>query len=350
MVFSRFKTNKEEVMANEEWKEVEPGGWSKKQRIVQIIFYMFLALIFFRGCSDIVFGGSSTTPHELIVETKESPILQQDKARTFAQSYVWELLTWDGQTNPNINKRRERLANYQSFFNADPINLANSTGKSQVISTNIHEIRLLPSEKAGEEKAHIIVNARVRQIIQTEPNGSEQPEIHEDSIFVGVPINYIDGKYGIYEQPYIAPITIPKTETQSFTPSGSELPPAERSRISEMLSNFFRVLATGTQMEIDYYLTGKLSGKVKGYYGAYEATVRNPKIYRSPTSSKEVLVYTEVQLRHPQLGFIITNNYTIILTEQINEGRVLVDRIENGFYTLKQLGLISEISEEDETI
>lgn len=286
-------TEEKAVVKKKESKKAPSPRRDRRKLIRRLIWFIFILLVF--GCgvsiirtvrfeeklnnvaSEIV---SSVAAQNESEEAAEESRVNTEGAKLFATDFIWNYYTW-GYGDDKAAERQERLASYLSEA-SDGLALDNVPYKSAVSSVRVWEVEEMSPETC---KVTVAVNYVLKKQINKETivdqvNEAGEPyqetvtetveeEVGKYERYVSVPL-WTDGRnFVVAGIPVIQPMPdeaqMPLVEVEKR--QGQVFDAEDLSSVESFCNTYFKVLTTGTQEELNYYLGNQ--AEVKSLTGIY---------------------------------------------------------------------------------
>ena len=273
-------TEEKAVVKKKESKKAPSPRRDRRKLIRRLIWFIFILLVF--GCgvsiirtvrfeeklnnvaSEIV---SSVAAQNESEEAAEESRVNIEGAKLVATDFIWNYYTW-GYGDDKAAERQERLAPYLSEA-FDGLALDNVPYKSAVSSVRVWEVEEMSPETC---KVTIAVSYTLKKQVEKETTVdqvNEAGEPYQETItetveeeagkyerYVSVPL-WTDGRnFVVSGVPIIEPapdaVQIPVVEMEKK--EGKVLEQAMITEVETFCNTFLKVLTSGTQEELNYYL------------------------------------------------------------------------------------------------
>jgi hypothetical protein len=229
------------------------------RKIGKVILWTLVIFLLFKGVVSIL---DNRDQDEMLktIDDYRSAAEQREAARSgaaaFAENFVYEYYSFDGQSN---NDYTDRIGRYLagSVIISKPMGTNTAT---EVLSAKTTKISF-----AGQDRIDVDVSAKVRYTAVENTTGGA---LQDKDLNIRVPVAYKDGKYAVDA----APIFIPKEDAADVegaeTYTGTEVSQAEKQELRQVLESFLATYYEGSDQEVFYYIS-KDSPIKHGLNGAF---------------------------------------------------------------------------------
>ncbi|MCI9640147.1 MAG: conjugal transfer protein [Emergencia sp.] len=203
----------------------------------KVLLWTMLGLIFIKGAADIIMGNTISKQREameMYMETVSAEQKLRDGSMAFAEEFVREYLTFDGELGGDYENR---IASYTAKNLR--IDAPEEGVTIAVIAVNAMDVQLL-------DESH--VNVTVMTEIQFGKRYSK--------FSLKVPVASSGGQYAVDEYPQIVPnLEVADVGIASGTLNGTEVSNHEKDQITSVIESFCKVYYGGSDGELMYYVS-----------------------------------------------------------------------------------------------
>lgn len=218
----------------------------------KILLWILVIFLLFCGVKSILSQGEDDVLENMISDYQsESKIIEQTKigGSAFAESFVYEYFTYNGQLNSDYLDRVNRYV----ASGVDIKNPNSGVTEAEAISAQTINVHFI-----NEKQMDIDILSKIRY---TALGGASPGEVSEQDIYLRVPViaeNVKKGKGGNYAIGSL-PMIIPsneKAEARSISGyAGTEVNKDYKDELKVVLESFFKTYYEGTESEISYYVS-----------------------------------------------------------------------------------------------
>lgn len=261
------------------------------------LLWLVLAWVALRGAVEIV---SPPKPSPTVTALPVPPLVDREGARTFADFFVREYLTWDAAFGKD--DRAARLAPFLARYldSRGGLNLAGAVGSQRVLEARVWKLAVIT-----DQTARVTV---VADVVTTATGGAGIATSRR--LALSVPVAVAGSGYVIYDYPAFIPLPQPGT-LDEYPYSGTRVSdtPAE---VKELLTGFFRAYAEGSRVAISYFLVP--GARVTGLEGAFQFRELGGVELREATGG--FTAHTEIVLVDPATGTAYRQRYLVHLVKK----------------------------------
>lgn len=288
-------------------------------KVIRTVVWTLIVIVFILGIYQVVVSKRPKVVENIYkYEFAES---ESEKAKTLAESFVREYLTFDGVHDDY----RERVKGYlvSGIALSNPL----TGGKSKVTDTKVWSV-----EKLDDNHSNIVVRAEVvlvnpNKLVQKyDANGKvvSMPTEITKTIYVSVPIGADSGKVIVDDYPAFVPTpNLANIEMQTYS-SEDTLEKEDEEEVKKTLTDFLQVYHEGTAGQIKYFF--EEDPKIDGLKGSF--TFSRIVSFQGYTNGEgKATAIVVVESKEKELETVFNQRYLFTLTRV--EDRWIIDDMKN---------------------